>query len=1089
MTAAGLLLLLSVPQPVGGPPGRTATLSTVVFTAIAKFIGHEKTCGPHEFHCKNNNCIPDHWRCDGQSDCGDYSDEENCKPVTCTSKDFVCINGECISARFRCDGDYDCADNSDEKDCETRCSDGQFQCLNSLCISLKWLCDGQEDCKMGEDESNCHSTVAPSCSLNEYDCTGGGCVLASLRCDGRVDCLDGSDEVDCVRECGEDQFLCQNRALCIPLRWRCDDVHDCVDHSDEENCDHGAYSCRVDEFICNNTLCKLHVWVCDGEDDCGDNSDEDPEMCGKLLCPATRPYRCQNNRVCLRNEQVCDGVDNCGDNSDEEDCAGVARRPRPCGKGELTCGNQRCIPSQLQCDLFDDCGDGGSDERDCKAFLTEDVCRGKINPCGEDAVCNQTRTGSICQCKPGFERNQTNGQCGEVNECLQFGMCSHYCTNTKGSFKCTCYKNFKQINGSCVAKEPWTQTTSSHRGQCPNHILDRSQSKTNSGIICPDFRRPRDVSADWVTGNIYWTDHSRMHWFSYYTAHWTRLRYSINVGHLGGTSCTRLVTDIAGEPYAIAVNPVRGMMYWTVIGDHSHIEEAAMDGSLRRILLEKNLQRPTGLAIDYFSQRLYWVDVELSSIGSVRFDGSDSQLAVSSRHGISQPYRIDIFEDYIYGAGLKNNMFRVHKYGKGPVERLALGVEKVSSILIIHPLKQQAGTNPCVKMNCDFLCLLNPSGARCSCPEGKALWNGSCSDASVSDEHCRPACENGGRCVANERGDWRCYCWPNFSGEHCEVSHCKDYCLNGGTCTSSRLGRPTCRCAVGFTGPYCEKRLCEGYCLNGGSCDVSLGNQPVCHCMAEYTGDRCMYHICHHYCVNSKACTLSSSGHVGVCVPCTETGDVSCNCSNGRIASSCQLCDGYCYNGGTCHLDSETNLPFCQCSANWSGTQCERPAPKSSRSDSSSGSSIAIIVPLVLLLILISTVVAGVFICRRRQRGKRVQRQPMTNGGINVEIGNPSYNMYEVDHDNHADAGSLLHPHFRLDPHKGWCVQSSDARGLQTHPIPKEIIPGKPMKYSNPVYTKTYHGTQNCRKPMLNIAESRELLPKKLESMIQETAA
>lgn len=36
------------------------------------------------------------------------------------------------------------------------------------------------------------------------------------------------------------------------------------------------------------------------------------------------------------------------------------------------------------------------------------------------------------------------------------------------------------------------------------------------------------------------------------------------------------------------------------------------------------------------------------------------------------------------------------------------------------------------------------------------------------------------------------------------------------------------------------------------------------------------------------------------------------SCTNGRIAPSCQLCDGYCYNGGTCHLDPDTNLPFCQ---------------------------------------------------------------------------------------------------------------------------------------------------------------------------------
>lgn len=77
-------------------------------------------------------------------------------------------------------------------------------------------------------------------------------------------------------------------------------------------------------------------------------------------------------------------------------------------------------------------------------------------------------------------------------------------------------------------------------------------------LQCSDFRRPRDISADWITGNIYWTDHSRMHWFSYYTAHWTKLRYSINVGQLKGPNCTRLITDISGEPYAIVVNPTRG---------------------------------------------------------------------------------------------------------------------------------------------------------------------------------------------------------------------------------------------------------------------------------------------------------------------------------------------------------------------------------------------------------------------------------------------------------------------------------------------------------------------------------------------------
>uniref|UniRef100_A0A3B4E5T6 EGF-like domain-containing protein n=1 Tax=Pygocentrus nattereri TaxID=42514 RepID=A0A3B4E5T6_PYGNA len=1099
----------------------------------------EKTCGPHEFRCENNNCIPDHWRCDSQNDCGDNSDEENCKPVTCNHKDFACASGDCISARFRCDGDYDCVDNSDEVNCEARCAEDQFQCHNNLCISVKWLCDGQEDCKTGEDERNCLGTVLPSCSVNEYVCASGGCVSASLRCDGHDNCLDSSDEMDCVKECREDEFLCRNHAHCIPKRWRCDDVFDCMDHSDEENCDHGAFFCRPDEFICNNTLCKLHSCVCDGEDDCGDNSDEDADMCAKLPCPPTRPHRCRNDRVCLRLDQICNSVDDCGDNSDEEECG----EPKPCGKSEFTCSNKRCIPAHLQCDLFDDCGDGGSDEHECKAY----ICGKRMNPCGEDAMCNQTNTNVICHCKAGFQRNLKTKQCEEINECLYFGTCSHYCTNVKGSYKCTCDKNYKDVNGNCVAKGPedrvlyiandteirsfvypfnqshghkvltrieenariigmdallhqqkfiWA-TQFNPGGLFYKEILDRSQTKTNVGIICPDFRRPRDVAADWVTGNIYWTDHSRMHWFSYYTAHWTKLRYSINVGQLKGPNCTRLITDIAGEPYAIAINPVKGMMYWSVISDHSHIEESAMDGSMRRVLLDKKLRRPTGLAIDYFSQRLYWADAELSVIGSLRFDGSDPLVVISGKQGISQPYRIDIFEDLIYGTGLKHEVFRVHKYGKHAAELLIMGTEKATNIMISHRFKQQEVANPCLKITCDFMCLLNPTGASCTCPEGKTLVNGSCIDPNISGELCRPACENGGRCVANEKGDWRCYCWPDFSGERCEVNHCTDYCLNGGTCTGSPLGRPTCRCAVGFTGPNCERRVCDNYCLNGGTCDVSQGNQPVCRCLAEYTGDRCLYHICHHYCVNSKACTLSSSGHVEcVCparyegikcdvdkclrchgAPCIidgETGDVACNCTSGRIASSCQLCDGYCYNGGTCHLDPDTNLPFCQCSANWSGTQCERPAPKSSRSDNTAGGEREAYSSPSLLHTHDSDYNMGPL-------GKRVQRQPMTNGGINVEIGNPSYNMYEVDHDNHADAGSLLKPNFTLDPHKV-------CEAVTSIIMAAEKI-NSPMNYSNPMYAKIYIDGQNCRKPVISIDERRELLPKKLEGTIRETAA
>lgn len=56
--------------------------------------------------------------------------------------------------------------------------------------------------------------------------------------------------------------------------------------------------------------------------------------------------------------------------------------------------------------------------------------------------------------------------------------------------------------------------------------------------------------------------------------------------------------------------------------------------------------------------------------------------------GLLHPHRIDIFEDYIYGAGPKTGAFRVHKFGRGSVERLNLDFDKTKSALIFHRYKQ-----------------------------------------------------------------------------------------------------------------------------------------------------------------------------------------------------------------------------------------------------------------------------------------------------------------------------------------------------------------------------------------------------------------
>lgn len=87
-----------------------------ILNIVFFFASIDETCRTDEFTCSNGRCIQSRWKCDGDDDCGDNSDERNCPPRTCApEKEFACALNHCIAAKFHCDGDRDCPDGSDER--------------------------------------------------------------------------------------------------------------------------------------------------------------------------------------------------------------------------------------------------------------------------------------------------------------------------------------------------------------------------------------------------------------------------------------------------------------------------------------------------------------------------------------------------------------------------------------------------------------------------------------------------------------------------------------------------------------------------------------------------------------------------------------------------------------------------------------------------------------------------------------------------------------------------------------------------------------------------------------------------------------
>ncbi|XP_028406957.1 sortilin-related receptor-like [Dendronephthya gigantea] len=369
-------------------------------------------------------------------------------------------------------------------------------------------------------------------------------------------------------------------------------------------------------------------------------------------------------------------------------------------------------------------------------------------------------------------------------------------------------------------------------------IFRRKLDGDSADMTIAGVKQVEGLDFDWTTDNLYWVDAGKK---------------VIEVCRKDGRYRKTVHSDDLDRPRALALDPPYGQMFWTDWGSTAKIEMSDMDGKNRRILVDKDLVWPNGLAIDIYnpksSRNLYYTDAYKDIIGQYDLITNTSKILASrSSHTdnfkwisiLKHPYSIAVDDQYVYWDDWQTgNVYQIHKSFKGKPSTLikkAVGMPSKSRYEIkVYYNSSQVAKSSCSGIKCSQLCFPKPNNQyACECgddfePDSKTkecrckgglitMKNGTC--YKPSGKSCAPdefLCKNNFCIPMNMRCDWNNDCGDLSDEEGCGG---QSICNNNKTLFACPGGRCIPRDNLCDGEKDCQDGADENICKNRTACPI-----------------------------------------------------------------------------------------------------------------------------------------------------------------------------------------------------------------------------------------------------------------------------